>query len=407
MEDNVLKPLEIDAIGEVMNISLGSASTSVANMLSTRVDITTPVVRVRRRNEFEFEDMDPAVGVEIENTVGLTGSNIMILKRSDVRAILEMLMSMQFDDETFELDEIASSAIGEVMNQMMGASSTALSDMLGRTVDISTPFVFEIADQDKFKEKYFSTDEILAEISFSLLIGDNIDCQFLYLIPIDLAKEIVSGFMGEIEAEPDPIPVVPEAPAPVAPPPTPVAPPAPAPIAPEPAVAVAPVAPPTPAAAAPVYYEQAPQMQAAPVSPQLNDTIAQMMDLMRQQMELTQMQLAGSRQVDNSPRTIKVDQPVRPNLNNLSVGGAFDSNLELVMGVPVEVSVEIGRTKKLVKDVLELNKGSLVVLDRMAGEQVDLLVNGQCIAQGDVVVVDDSFGIRITEITASEIFLTE
>ncbi len=411
--DNVLSAMEIDAIGEVMNISLGSAATSVANMLSTKVDITTPVVKIRTRKEFDFKDMDPAIGVEIENEAGLTGSNVMILKRSDVKSILEMLMSMEFDDETFELDEMATSAIGEVMNQMMGSSATALSDLLGRCVDISTPKVFPIADQDEFKAKYFSSDDVIAEIGFNLLIGDNIDCQFVYLIPICLAKEILSGFMGDVIPMDEPAPVVAPIPEPVAPPP--IAPvPEPIPVAP-PVVEHIPVAPPVitqapiPQAPIPQPYEApvayAPQPQAVPVIPQqLTDTLAQMMELMRQQMEFTQMQMARP---SADPKKINVNAPARPNLNNLSVGGAYDTNLELVMGVPVEVSVEIGRTKKLVKDVLELNKGSLVVLDRMAGEQVDLYVNGQCIAQGDVVVVDDSFGIRITEITASEINITE
>ena len=73
------------------------------------------------------------------------------------------------------------------------------------------------------------------------------------------------------------------------------------------------------------------------------------------------------------------------------------------MKVPLEISVEIGRTRKLVKDILEFTQGSLVVLDKMAGEQADLYVNGECIAKGDIVVVEDNFGIRITEILKKDI----
>ena len=73
-------------------------------------------------------------------------------------------------------------------------------------------------------------------------------------------------------------------------------------------------------------------------------------------------------------------------------------NLDLIMEVPLQITVEIGRTQRKVQEILGFSKGSLVVLDKLAGDQVDLFVNGKCIAKGDVVVIDDNFGIRITEI---------
>ncbi|HIW84111.1 MAG TPA: chemotaxis protein CheC, partial [Candidatus Dorea gallistercoris] len=144
MSEKKLSTMEIDAIGEILNISLGASATAVSTMLEARVDITTPVVRVATREEFTFSNLKPAIGVEISYIEGLSGKNVMLLKRSDVKVIVEMLMGMSFTDEEFELNEMNISAISEVMNQMMGASSTALSELFGRPVNISTPQAFEV-----------------------------------------------------------------------------------------------------------------------------------------------------------------------------------------------------------------------------------------------------------------------
>ena len=79
-------------------------------------------------------------------------------------------------------------------------------------------------------------------------------------------------------------------------------------------------------------------------------------------------------------------------------GGMGGNNLELLMDVPLQVTVELGRTQKLVKEVLALGPGSVVELDKLAGEPVDILVNERPIAKGEVVVIDENFGIRVTEI---------
>ncbi len=437
MDEKRLNEIEIDAIGEILNISLGSAATAVSNMLNARVDITTPIVRVREKKNFEFADLEPAVGIEIANQAGLTGSNVMILKRSDVCSIVSMLMGMEMPDDEFELNEINSSAIGEVMNQMMGASATALSELLERTVDISTPVVFPIPNADAFRDKYFGDQEIMVETAFQLSIGDRVESEFIYLLPMQLSKELVSGFFKDgmahmmeqddtpaldlgtpppvassladtTVAEPAPQPVAEPAPQPVVEPaPQPVAEPAPQPVV-EPA--------PQPVA------EPAPQPVAQPVAAmpvagmeQFAGAMTQMMEMMQKQMEMTQMQMNQmssevaqvSQAVANAPQKINTAAPIRPNLAKPQGGAGYDNNMDMVMGVPVEVSVEIGRTKKLVKDILDLNKGSLVVLDKLAGEQVDLFVNGQCIAYGDVVVVDDNFGIRITQILDNDITISE
>ena len=453
-----LSNMEIDAVGEILNISLGASATAVSTMLDTRVDITTPVVKVKQKEEFEFASIEPAVGVEIGYVEGLDGSNIMLLKRIDVKVIVELLMGMEIPDDQFELDEMNISAICEVMNQMMGASATALSELLSRRVDISTPVSFEVSSPEQFKENYFADNEEMVVIRFNLMIADKMESEFLNLMPISLAKELVSGFFPdgapdavkdqepspqpkpqasapsgsdggvlsqeEIEQmlngdssgiasspEPSPAPVssdsggvmsqeaieqmlngmgggAPE-PSPAPEPPAAAPQPAAAAAAPQAAQPVQPVAPVQPSA--PVYVQ--PQMD-----PAVMNNMMQMMDMMRQSLESQQQQLQELR-MSSGPKKIKVQPQHQPNLSTQDMqDGGTEDNLEMMMDVPMEISVEIGRTRKMVKDILELNKGSLVVLDKLAGEQVDLFVNGQCIAKGDVVVVDENFGIRITEI---------
>lgn len=428
-----LSAMEIDAIGEILNISLGASATAVSIMLDARVDITTPKVSVQARDEFEFSSIKPAICVEITYVEGLEGKNIMLLKRQDVKAIIEMLMGMDIPDEEFVLDEMNVSAICEVMNQMMGASATALSELLDMPVNISTPKPHEVDSVEEFKEEFFADEEEMVVIHFDLKIEDKMQSEFLNVMPIKLAKKLVSGFLAEMGAVPEEA-VPAEQPAPAAeiatqPAAAPIAESAPAaaetPVAPAPAQAAettpAQTAQPAPAPAASVQPEPMPQpaaaaaptpadpaqpvmpaMTAAPVQqtqmdPGVVNNMMQMMDMMRQSMDMQRQMMQQQIEQSHAPRRIKVHAAPQPNLNGQEETNP-DENLDLIMDVPMEVSVEIGRTQKYVKDILDLNKGSLVVLDKLAGDQVDLYVNGQCIAKGDVVVVDDNFGIRITEI---------
>ncbi|MCL2539022.1 MAG: flagellar motor switch phosphatase FliY [Oscillospiraceae bacterium] len=372
----LFSPMEIDAIGEILNISLGSSATAVSNMVEKRVNITTPMVEVVALEEFEYKNLEPAVGVEITYTEGLEGSNIMLLKREDIKVIVELLMNTEIPDEDFELNEINISAVSEVMNQMMGASATALAEFLGEAVNISTPVSFEVNDENEFKSKYFTPDEPMIVVRFNLSIEDRMESEFMNIMTPKLAKRIISGFGLEDHVEEEaPEPAV-SAPPPAAAPPPVAAAPVPAPVAEAPAPAPAPAAvppPPPPAAEAPaqapaVYYQ--PQSFDARMIP----SVAPMTGV---------------------PERIAVS----------GLGDAQASNLELLMSVPLQLSVEIGRTKRPLKEILEFSTESLVVLDKLAGDTVDLFVNGQCVARGDVVVVDDYFGVRITEIVRSPEFL--
>ena len=188
-----LTSLEIDAIGEILNISLGASATAISTMLDARVDITTPVVTVVDKEEFSFEKLEPAVGVEINYVAGLEGKNVMLLKKNDVRIIVNMLMGADTPPEEFQLDELSISAICEVMNQMMGASSTALSELLGRSVNISTPQSTEVKNADEFKEKNFMGNDRMVVVHFTLSIADQMESEFVNLMPLELAKELVKG----------------------------------------------------------------------------------------------------------------------------------------------------------------------------------------------------------------------
>ncbi len=403
MSEKKLSTMEIDAIGEILNISLGASATAVSTMLEARVDITTPVVRVATREEFTFSNLKPAIGVEISYIEGLSGKNVMLLKRSDVKVIVEMLMGMSFTDEEFELNEMNISAISEVMNQMMGASSTALSELFGRPVNISTPQAFEVDGEEAFKEKYFTDEEAMVVIRFSLSIGDKMESEFLNLMPIELAKDLVKGFFtdGLPDAEEEkPKEKHTE----------------------EEKQADAVQETPVQGTTAPTFQETVkPQSQATaqestaqssgqPISGQVAQVqptaglgvMEQTMQMMQQQMMQMQQQMMQMQNAQTE-RRISVKKAPAPSLAGEDHVEDPDANLDLLMNVPLELSVEIGRTKKLVKDILELSKGSLVVLDRIAGEPVDLYVNGECIAKGDVVVVDDNFAIRITEILEEDV----
>lgn len=372
MAENEIKgnfsSLEIDAIGELMNISLGSSATAASKMLDRRVNITTPRVSVKSIDEFEFKNLEPALAVEITYVEGLDGNNLMILKKNDVRKILEILMMTEIEEEAFVLDELSRSAVCELMNQMMGSSATSLSEIMGETVNISTPIAFEVDNPDSFKEKYFDSDNPMVIVSFDLDIEDCLQSEFMMFMSIGLAKKLINAFgidadMADANNNESAAEAAPSEPAPV---PTPA----------EPAAS----------APNPVQETSAPAVQQAPPQPTVQ-----------------QYTTANTMQ----PNVINV-QNMTSQFNNMTkLSKAEEGNLDLIMSVPLQVSVEIGRTRKQVKEILTLSQGSLVVLDKLAGEQVDVFVNGQHVAKGDVVVIDDNFGVRITEIIKNPALLLQ
>ncbi|WP_448973137.1 flagellar motor switch protein FliN [Oribacterium sp.] len=469
MGANSFNEMEIDAIGEIMNISLGASATAISTLLGTKVNITTPVVQVKNKENFEFRELEPAIGVEIAYVQGIDGRNIMMFSRNDVRIIVSMMMGSEIPEDEFVMDEINASAIREAMNQMMGASATALSEFLGTTVDISTPISYEITDGAAFKDKYFEGAEENVVIRFTLEIEDNLKSEFLNIMSVDLVKKLLKPFtaqfgMGEeeddevvasseeavspqveepaAEAPAAEAPAAEEAPMPAksgpidqatadallasllaeqngegasetaaAPAAEPAAAPEPVAAAATPAPVAEPAAPaPQPAAAPqPAPAQMAPQMMAMPQGVAYQDPLTlqllnQMQQSQTQMLELIR-DIQTAKNKDTRPSEPSLIKPLnsREFENEGGSGGENPDNREMLMKVPLEISVEIGRTRKLVKDILDFTQGSLVVLDKMAGEQADLYVNGECIARGDIVVVEENFGIRITEILKKDI----
>lgn len=402
--------MEIDALGEMMNISLGASATAMSTLLGSTVHITTPKVKILTRDQFEFKKLEPAVGVEIAYVEGLEGSNIMMFSRNDVRIIVGTLLGEEVPDDKFELDEINRSAICEVMNQMMGASATALSEFLKFTVNISTPVSFEITDAESFKNKYFPETIPMVVISFTLEIEGKLKSEFLNIMPEKLAKRLLEPFEISLEeaaevqtedkesgskaAEETAEKVIEEAAEKEKTQPDP-----------EPAPTPQPVPTPQPAPTSQPVYSQIPAGISADMNPAILQLLNQMQQSQVQMMQLMQDMEKREQEGKKESREPALIRPANaPGLESSgSENGEESANQEMLMKVPLEISVEIGRTKKLVKDILEFTQGSLVVLDKMAGEQADLYVNGQCVARGDIVVVEDNFGIRITDIVTRDI----
>lgn len=402
--------MEIDALGEMMNISLGASATAMSTLLGSTVHITTPKVKILTRDQFEFKKLEPAVGVEIAYVEGLEGSNIMMFSRNDVRIIVGTLLGEELSDDEFELDEINRSAICEVMNQMMGASATALSEFLKFTVNISTPVSFEITDAESFKNKYFPEATPMVVISFILEIEGKLKSEFLNIMPEKLAKRLLEPFEISLEeaaeipaenkesgskaAEEAAEKVIEEAAEKEKPRPEP-----------EPAPTPQPAPAPQPAPTSQPVYSQIPAGISADMNPAILQLLYQMQQSQVQMMQLMQDMEKREQEGKKESREPALIRPANaPDLEASGIEkGEESANQEMLMKVPLEISVEIGRTKKLVKDILEFTQGSLVVLDKMAGEQADLYVNGQCVARGDIVVVEDNFGIRITDIVTRDI----
>ena len=351
---NLLSDIEKDALGEIGNISMGSAATTLSVLLGHKVSITTPAVSIDTMAMIKDQYPMPYLIVEVGYTVGINGNNILAIQASDASIIADLMMGGDGTNPPEELNEIHMSAVGESMNQMMGTVSTSLSTMFNKKIDISPPKVslIDFGTEDQVT-KLVDQNEPLVKVSFRMEVDGLIDSDIMQILPVDVAKEMVDFLMhtGE-DDEPEEAPA--PAPAPAAPAPAPT--PAPAPQAP-PAMAAAPAMMPQ-AAAMPAYGMQAKVASNVPVQP------AQFTPLS--------------------------SEPVSVN----------DANIGLILDVPLQVTVELGRTKKSIKEILELSNGSIVELDKLAGEPVDIHVNGKLLAKGEVVVIDENFGVRITDIVS-------
>ncbi|MCM1523086.1 MAG: flagellar motor switch protein FliN [Ruminococcus sp.] len=435
---------EKDAIGEIMNITMGSAATAVSNMLSAKVWITTPTVSLTKAKELVYPELEPSIHVKIKYILGVSGDNVLVLKQDDVQLILNQLMGMPLEvTDDFEFDEMNISAVCEVMNQMMGASATALSELISTPIDISTPEAQVTKEAAEGVNPYgLAPDDEVCVIKFKLTIENVINSEFISVLSIPLAKEMadkmIASFAGGEEEETlsqDDVQAAlsntggaaPEPPAssgggalsqdeinamlagnsqPA---------PAPAPAAP------APAAPDMNAYQQPV--QQTPQMPPMQGMPQMQQPM-QPQQMPMQGMPPQGMPMQGMPMQGNPYGGYGMPQygypPVQPvprgssvnvqavqlqsfdNYTNKDLTADQNDNLRLLMGVPLDVTVEIGSAKRKVKEILDFAQGTIIELERQAGAPVDIIVNGHLIARGDVVVIDDNFAVRITEIIKSK-----
>lgn len=360
-----LSPDEIDALGEIGNISMGTAATTLFTLLNHKVLITTPKVEALTWDEFVESITDDLTAVSVDYTEGFIGSNLMILKDQDVKVIADLMMGGTGAYIEGPVTELHLSAIAESMNQMIGSSSTSMAQIFNKKIDISPPQAIKM---DTDLESIFGPKGDLVKIAFRLQIEENIiDSELMQILPLQFAKDLIAGLLTHEEATGKH-----EAPVTMAQQPAPQQAPTP-----QQAPQVAP---------APTYAEQP---QPAPVynQPVMQPTMQNSSNYSRQQSSVrpdVDVQTPQFQTFDSGPKVYPKE------------------NMDLLMDVSLEVSVELGRTSRKIKEILEFGPGSIIELNRLVGEPVDVLVNGKFVATGEVVVIDENFGIRITDIINPE-----
>ncbi len=374
-----LTDMERDAVGEVANIVMGSAATALSTLLGSKVEITTPVVQLTDPDTFRQDYPLPYVLVNVEYVTGLSGANVLIIRDQDAGVMVDLMMGGDGQSPPAGLNEMHISAISEAMNQMMGSASTAMSTIIKDRVEISPPTVEEVN---------FATDELtgtlgqkgqtLVKVSFRMTIEGLIDSEIMQLIPLEFARNMVRNLMDEMTA-----PELHESAA---------------------------------AETTPDY--------AADIS-STNRDLSDLDNLLNQGITGVEQGGVGLEYAAAAVETAAIHQPgtyVPDSRQAMPAGrsavqspqvsvqpaqfapmqSGFQSreisNIDLIMDVPLQITVELGKSRKTIRDILALGQGSVVELDKLAGEPVDLLVNGKLLAKGEVVVIDENFGIRVTDI---------
>lgn len=376
-----LSDMEKDIMGEISNISMGTAATTLSSLVNQKVDITTPSVQYSHWDELVSQYDRPCVFLQISYKEGLSGNNVLILKESDVKIIADLMMGGDGLNVSDEFGELHLSAICEAMNQMMGTAATSLSSMLNMKIDISPP-VASLVDLNDTIDEADITDFLkggFVKISFKMTIGELVDSEIMQLYPLEFCKELCAKFNSGSDTAAEPEKKIEE----------PVSAPAPQAAAPAPA--------PMPAA-----MEQQPMQQAQPMdmangypTPQMGMPMQPMMGMpMMNPMMGNQMMGYMAQPMQEVNVQSAQFQAFSPDL----VAANQKENINLIMDVPLEVTVELGRTTKSIQDILEFAPGTIIELEKIAGEPIDVLVNGKYVARGEVVVIEESFGVRVTEI---------
>lgn len=367
-EENTLKnedyfnAMEEDAIGEIGNISFGSSATALSTLLQQKVEITTPTVSVVQKSKLGEQFQHPYVAIEVNYTEGFSGSNLLVIKQSDAAIIADLMIGGDGTNPSEMLGEIQVSAVQEAMNQMMGSAATSMSTIFNKKVDISPPSV-ELLDANETDEaKTIPDEDLLVQVSFRLKIGTLIDSSIMQLLPLYFAKSLIEELINPKEEVAATAEAVRE-------------------VQPEPVV----------------HHEQNYSGQA-----QLNYQAQQPISHSQQAMGQTNQQAYATQPQYNQGRSTQPTVNVKPaeftSFEPMQYQQQDIQNLDMLLDIPLQVTVELGRTKRSVKEILELSSGSIIELDKLAGEPVDILVNSKIVAKGEVVVIDENFGVRVTDI---------
>ena len=326
-DSNLVTDVEKDLLGEIGNISMGSASTALYQIINQQVNITTPVVTVTTLKDMKLEFKYPNIILDVEYTEGIVGRNILIMKVTDASVIANLMMGGDGNVQNTELSEIEISAVQEAMNQMIGSAATSMATMFARVVNISPPKSKIWSELSEKISDMLDEDEKIVRVTFRITIGDLVDSEIMQILPIPTAKKIVSIMMGEEIEEPK------------------------------------------------------------------ADS---------EEYKIEEKSIAYESEVEKKNEPERVSQVLEAKFEPLvpSKVGEAHRNIDLILDVPLNISVVLGRTKKSIKDILDLSTGSLIELDKLAEEPVEVLVNGKKIAYGEVVVVDENFGVRITNIVS-------
>ncbi|KYD23756.1 hypothetical protein B4113_3121 [Geobacillus sp. B4113_201601] len=347
---DIFSPLEQDAIGEIGNISFGSSATALSMLLNQKVEITTPNVSVIERSKIADEFPHPYVAIQVNYTDGFLGTNLLVIEQHDAAVIADLMLGGDGTAVNDELGEIQLSAVQEAMNQMMGSAATSMSTVFGKRVDISPPTLHLLDLSEGKGLEYLPDEEFFIKVSFRLKVGELIDSNIMQLLPVDFAKELVGLLLGppsepkDVEERTEPA-----------------------------------------------------HARAMPADgPDPSPTPANVGGAMVSQPAGRPGQASAERVKEADVRPVQTADFAE--FDAPSLAAAETRNLELLFDVPLQVTVELGRTKRSVQEILQLSTGSIIELDKLAGEPVDIFVNNKLIAKGEVVVIDENFGVRITDI---------
>ncbi|MDQ0214292.1 flagellar motor switch protein FliN/FliY [Oikeobacillus pervagus] len=374
--EDYLDSFEQDALGEIGNISFGSSATALSSLLNQKVEITTPAVSIIERKNIQKEFPHPYVAIQVQYTDGFTGANLLVIEQTDAAIIADLMLGGNGENPNPELGEIQLSAVQEAMNQMMGSAATSMSTIFHKRVDISPPTI-ELMDlvQGEGGDPITELD-LIVKISFKLQIGKLIDSNIMQLLPLPFAKGLVMELMNPPQQEE--VTLTHQETSPI------------------------------PSTQAVVGNEEMAHSQIeaneqANVGQQMPNQTAPVYNHAPQQMG-SSMQPTTPHHFGGNATQTQIQQPVHvqpasfANFEQPSIHQMEARNFNMLLDIPLQVTVELGRTKRSVEEILELTSGSIIELDKLAGEPVDILVNSRLIAKGEVVVIDENFGVRITDI---------